>query len=405
MLNIFRNARLKYKFWCLNILVLLALGLLSLYAINEIATATEQPFADVLVEKAPGFALVLLILMLMEMAGSQLLISFIERHVNRLKDTMVAVQASGDLSQRALVDSRDEIGEMGRAFNAMQDRTMSVVRSMKDAIGRLHEEARELSESAVRRRDDLVSQQAGAERSAQAVDSMMLSFAGIAEQAGMANTLSQEARKSAVKGNDQVASTAQAITQLATAIEGSARSVQSLAANSQEIGQAVAEIKGIADQTNLLALNAAIEAARAGEQGRGFAVVADEVRRLAQRVQVSTDQIQGLIDRLLAAMATSVQQMKDGSANASLCVEQANDCAGALDAITTLVTRISDSNDEIASVSARQTAGTEDTRTNLQSIRSTTQEMVTQLGDSVAMGQRLRQLIQELELAARKVRV
>ncbi|WP_404368663.1 methyl-accepting chemotaxis protein [Marinobacter sp.] len=405
MLNLLRNARLKYKFWLLNIVVLAVLGLLALYAMQQITSATGDSFANVFHAHAAGFAAVVAGLMILEMAGSQLLISFIERHVNRLRDTMVSVQSSGDLCERAMVDSSDEIGQMGLAFNAMQERTMSVVSGIKEAISRLQAEAGELSAAAEKRRHDLERQQAGADRSAEVVESMLRSFAGIAEQAGMARTLSQEARLSAVQGEEQVARTANSIQELAGVIRASAESVQALAENSQEISQSVAEIKGIAEQTNLLALNAAIEAARAGEQGRGFAVVADEVRNLAQRVQDSTSQIQNTIDRLLAAMEASVDQMTGSSESASRCVDEANEGRRALEAINAVVTRITQANEDIASVSEEQTSATDEVRLNVQGIRDTTQQMVTQLADSADMARRLRALVQELETSAARVSV
>lgn len=190
MLTLLRNARLKYKFWLLNIVVFAVLCLLVLYAMQTMAGQTGKSFDQVFADTAPGFALVVAVLMVLEMAGSQLLISFIERHVNRLKNTMVDVQSSGNLSQRAVVDSTDEIGEMASAFNAMQDRTVAVVRSMKEAIDRLHREVEELTSAAEARRDDLSRQQQGADRSAEVIETMLQSFTGIAEQAGIAKTLS-----------------------------------------------------------------------------------------------------------------------------------------------------------------------------------------------------------------------
>ena len=405
MLTLLRNIRLKYKFWLLNILVFAVLCLLVLYAMQVIAGQTESSFSQVFADTAPGFALIVAVLMALEMAGSQLLISFIERHVNRLKNTMVAVQTSGDLSRRADVDSRDEIGEMAAAFNAMQDRTSNVVRSMKTATEHLHQEVESLTQRAAARRDSLTRQQEGANRSAESVEAMLQSFVGIAEQAGIAKTLSTEARETAVNGSQRVSQSADSIRRLASVVRQSAGSVQSLAENSHEIGQTITEIKGIAEQTNLLALNAAIEAARAGEQGRGFAVVAEEVRNLARRVQDSTDQIQTTLDRLLASMNTAVEQMTGSSDDAERCVEESEKGRQALEAINEVVGRIDRTNQEIADMSAEQTADTDQVLTNIQDIRETTRNMVVQLSESADMTQRLEQLIRSLEEASAKVTV
>lgn len=405
MLTLLRNIRLKYKFWLLNILVFAVLCLLVLYAMQVIAGQTESSFSQVFADTAPGFALIVAVLMALEMAGSQLLISFIERHVNRLKNTMVAVQTSGDLSRRADVDSRDEIGEMAAAFNAMQDRTSDVVRSMKTATEHLHQEVESLTQRAAARRDSLTRQQEGANRSAESVEAMLQSFVGIAEQAGIAKTLSTEARETAVNGSQRVSQSADSIRRLASVVRQSAGSVQSLAENSHEIGQTITEIKGIAEQTNLLALNAAIEAARAGEQGRGFAVVAEEVRNLARRVQDSTDQIQTTLDRLLASMNTAVEQMTGSSNDAERCVEESEKGRQALEAINEVVGRIDRTNQEIADMSAEQTADTDQVLTNVQDIRETTRNMVVQLSESADMTQRLEQLIRSLEEASAKVTV
>lgn len=405
MLTLLRNIRLKYKFWLLNILVFAVLCLLVLYAMQVIAGQTESSFSQVFAKTAPGFALIVAVLMALEMAGSQLLISFIERHVNRLKDTMVAVQTSGDLSRRADVDSRDEIGEMAAAFNAMQDRTSNVVRSMKTATEHLHQEVESLTQRAAARRDSLTRQQDGANRSAESVEAMLQSFVGIAEQAGIAKTLSTEARETAVNGSQRVSQSADSIRRLASVVRQSAGSVQSLAENSHEIGQTITEIKGIAEQTNLLALNAAIEAARAGEQGRGFAVVAEEVRNLARRVQDSTDQIQTTLDRLLASMNTAVEQMTGSSDDAERCVEESENGRQALEAINEVVGRIDRTNQEIADMSAEQTADTDQVLANVQDIRETTRNMVVQLSESADMTQRLEQLIRSLEEASAKVTV
>ncbi len=403
MLQLLRDAPIRYKFWLLNLLVFVVLLCLVLFAMQRIALHSGEPFAAVFAATAPGFATVVLLLMLVEMACSQLLISFIERHVHRLRDTMVAVQTSGNLGVRAEVDSRDEIGAMAEAFNAMQERTAEVVRGMQQAIHQLEVEVEALADANQRSRDELQRQQRGTEHSATAVEAMLQGFRGIASSAGEASALSGEAMDAARDGVQRVGQSAESIEHLAGVIGESAASVEALAASSREIGNAVAEIRGIAEQTNLLALNAAIEAARAGQEGRGFAVVADEVRKLAQRVQDSTVQIQDAIDRLLQAMNHAAQRMNLSVDEATRCVEHASSGRFALEAIDSAIQQINHANADIARVSAEHTAGTDEVLHSVESIREATRGMLERLQSNIEMGRRLRQLIGELESASARV--
>lgn len=404
MLETLKNARIRYKFWLLNIIVLGVLCLLALFAISHIANASGRSFAEAFWQEAPAFAGVVTVLMLIEMACSQLLISFIERHVNRLKDTMVAVQQTGNLSQRAEVDAHDEIGEMAEAFNSMLERTGAVIQSIKGAVDQLHKESVSLTSDARSRRGELQKQQEGARHSAEVIETMLHSFAGIAAKADTAKDLSHSAQEAAVAGAQQVSKTTKAVEKLSGIINTATDNIGALADSSQEITRAVSEIRSIAEQTNLLALNAAIEAARAGEQGRGFAVVADEVRSLAQRVQDSTAQIQRTMDGLLRAMNNSVNQMTDSSAQVALCVEESKVGLAALHKITELVEDIAKTNENIASTSADHTHSTDAVLANVHAIRDTTKNLADQLVNTAEMSQRLKKLIGSLEEAAMKVK-
>ncbi len=405
MYGFFSNLRLKHKFWLVNIFILGVLLLLVLYSMNLLASEVQRPFWETFEQYAPGFAGVVAVLMVFEMLVSQILISFIESHVNQLKQIMVDVERSGDLNTRAPVTSADEIGQMAQAFNAMQARTLNVVASMKQAVQQLRREVEQMNNSTLQARDELVSQQSGTDRSAQVVNDMLNTFLHIAELADIARTQSNEANRIAGEGRLLVDTTASSIQKLVGEIESSASSVEVLSRNGQEIGKSVNEIRSIAEQTNLLALNAAIEAARAGENGRGFAVVADEVRSLALRVQDSTEQIQESISRLLSALNESVERMQQSSDSAHQCVAQANEGSQALQEITAAVKSITENVLEIAHSSDAKSGATDKVQENVDSIRATTENMVQRMRDSSAMSQRLQQLSLDLEKAVTLVKV
>ncbi len=400
----FRNLRLKYKFWLVNIFVLAVLLIVVMYSMHLLASQTGKSFDTVFSDTAPGFAGVVALLMILEMTVSQILISFIEKHVDALKTIMVDVERTGDLDRRAVIESTDEIGQMAQAFNAMQDRTTNVVRSIKAATSQLKSEVTALNRTTSQSRDELVRQKSDTDRSAAAVDEMLETFLDIAGSAESTRELSHRANETARNGRSLVDGTSGAIEHLAGEIRGTATSVEALAENSQEIGHAVNEIQGIAEQTNLLALNAAIEAARAGEHGRGFAVVAEEVRNLAQRVQDSTEQIQETIGRLLGTMEDAVSKMNLSSDSAQQCVERANEGSRALQEITDAVQEIYDSNRRIAEASGAKSASTDAVHGDIQSIRETTESMVNRLIESSEMGERLQQLIDDLEQSSSMVK-
>ncbi|WP_373368619.1 methyl-accepting chemotaxis protein [Pseudomonas amygdali] len=187
------------------------------------------------------------------------------------------------------------------------------------------------------------------------------------EGAALAADEANTASRNGLRIMHQAHSTIQA---LAEEVEVSAQKVQALALHSQSIGGVIQVISTIADQTNLLALNAAIEAARAGEQGRGFAVVADEVRTLASRTQASTEEIRNIIQQLQSATDVAVQQMQAGQLKAQACISAASDASGSLSSISQGVERIVEMNTQIASAAVQQHAVSEDINRNVMEIRN-----------------------------------
>lgn len=206
------------------------------------------------------------------------------------------------------------------------------------------------------------------EQGASAIQQMANSVIDVAHHTNQAAILAQTAMKEFTAGQQEVDKTQQTISQLASKVGEAAVVIDNLSEGSREIGSVLDVIQGIAEQTNLLALNAAIEAARAGEQGRGFAVVADEVRSLAGRTQQSTRQIQEVIKRMQDGSQKAVEVMKQGQEQASLSVDQAHRAGDALKAINSSVTRINDMNTQIATTAEEQSVVAADINKNFDSI-------------------------------------
>ncbi|MBI6707910.1 methyl-accepting chemotaxis protein [Pseudomonas syringae] len=276
----------------------------------------------------------------------------------------------GDLSARVAVVSKDEVADIVNGLNLMADAFASSISHMDRTSYELTDVASRLGASIGLAKQSMNAQQAETEQVATAINEMTASVADVAqntEGAALAADEANTASRNGLRIMHQAHSTIQA---LAEEVELSAQKVQALALHSQSIGGVIQVISTIADQTNLLALNAAIEAARAGEQGRGFAVVADEVRTLASRTQASTEEIRGIIQQLQSATDAAVQQMQAGQQKAHACISAASDASGSLSSISQGVERIVEMNTQIASAAVQQHAVSEDINRNVMEIRN-----------------------------------
>jgi len=203
---------------------------------------------------------------------------------------------------------------------------------------------------------------------ATAMNEMAMTAQEVAQNAANTATGAEDANQQALQGHEIVTNTVDGITDLASGIQTASNSIDKVSSDSQEIGRVLDVIKGIAEQTNLLALNAAIEAARAGEQGRGFAVVADEVRSLASRTETSTQEIQQMIERLQQGSEHAVTLMQASNQQADKSVEQASLAGDALQQITQSVASINDMAAQIATAAEEQTSVNEEINRNITNI-------------------------------------
>ncbi|MEW7973631.1 MAG: methyl-accepting chemotaxis protein [Candidatus Thiodiazotropha endolucinida] len=326
--------------------------------------------------------------------------------LNYLKATMQDIAAGeGDLTQRLPDKGNDEIAEVATAFNMFVSKIQQTLKQTSESMSELSGATSSLSNLAHQNSDSVNRQRAETQQVATAITEMAATVKEIAQNADSAASSAREANSEASQGKEAMAETVSAIDTMAAEVTNAAEVINRLESDSESIGSVLEVIRGIADQTNLLALNAAIEAARAGEQGRGFAVVADEVRTLAKRTQKSTSEINGIIENLQSGTRNAAQVMSGGLSAAKQTVDTACRAGEALDNIVQSVAAIMDMNTQIATASEEHTTVAEEidrSVVRISEISEAAAEGSTQTADKSQelndLGQKLRQLVNQFKL-------
>ncbi len=326
---------------------------------------------------------------------------------HRAHDMVIALQemSKGNLSYKFSMEGKDEFAWMCWEYSQCRKNFSKLVQEILGSSGQLAAAAEELSAITEQSTAGVMRQQGETEQVATAMNEMSATVTEVARNAANAATAAQEADSQAKDGNGVVSTTIDTIHNLASEVERTAGVIENLKEDSISIGTVLDVIRDIAEQTNLLALNAAIEAARAGEQGRGFAVVADEVRTLASRTQQSTQEINDMIERLQNGANEAVNVMQAGREKAEVSVEQAGKAGEALTAITQVVDNIKSMNMQIASAAEEQSATAEEINRNIVNISEIAQETSSGSRETANASDELARLASDLQSQVGKFKV
>ncbi len=305
--------------------------------------------------------------------------------------------AAGDLTGRVEVERRDEIGQLMRAMQQMSLGLSGIVSGLQASIEQLASSAHSLSAVTEQTHKEVSSQKEETEQVATAMNQMTATVHDVARNAEEAAQAAQAADGKVDSGQVVVRQSMQRIELLADSAQSASQSIGSLSTQIQNIGSVLEVIKSVAEQTNLLALNAAIEAARAGEQGRGFAVVADEVRALARRTQQSTGEIEQLVSALRLAAQSSVRQIQDSGELVKLAVSDALQTESALGSIAAAVSQIQQMNQQIAAAAEQQSSVAEEINRSVTSIRASADQSALAMQGNTTSSLELAQLGAQLK--------
>jgi methyl-accepting chemotaxis protein len=364
--------------------------------------AVDERLRDMLLSII-GIAVVVLILI--AIAGV-ILATTLLRPLRLMKDNLDDIAAGeGDLTKRLAITSNDELGDLAGSFNRFVDKIHGLVRQIAEMTTQLTTLVGEVSSQAQRSEQAMERQRTETDQVATAINEMSAAAQEVAHSAQGASVAAQQTDQEGLAAKRVVDGSIRQIHALVDDIRNSGTSLDSLQQDVSSIVSVLGVIRSIAEQTNLLALNAAIEAARAGEAGRGFAVVADEVRALASRTQQSTQEIQGMIDRLQKGTQSAVEAMRRSSEAGEGTSKSANEAGSSLDTIGQLIGTINSMNAQIASAAEEQTAVAEEINRSVHQIAVAVESVAEETRHSAQTSRSLSDLGQRLGALVKQFRV
>lgn len=315
----------------------------------------------------------------------------------QLRDNLQRV-AEGDVSVSIPVESRDELGAIAESFNTMTKELRELLQNVTESTETIASATTEISSSTEQMSAGAQEQSSQATEVAGAVEEMTKTIVENSKNASLTADTARKARDTAREGSAIVRDTIDGMKQIAAVVNQSAETVQALGKASDQIGEIISVIDDIADQTNLLALNAAIEAARAGEQGRGFAVVADEVRKLAERTTKATKEIAGMIRHIQNETKGAVTSMEEGTQKVTYGISLADKAGKALENIVEISQQVTDMVNQIAAASEQQSSASEQISKNIEAISTVTQQTASGIQQIAHSAENLNQLTEQLRM-------
>ncbi|HCE4618886.1 TPA: methyl-accepting chemotaxis protein [Vibrio parahaemolyticus] len=372
----------------------------SLLAATQNAQVAQQHYEAYLTQVVWQTALLIVVFVALLLAAARVML----RQTQYLNEA-IKLMASKNLSVPFGMDCKDEYGDVARELEKTRRQLHDVIQMQINASDELATLTEVMTLSMSETKESAQEEFNEIDQLATAMSEMSSTVQTVADHAQTASSLTEQASTQAVTGQQFLQSTVAKMSELSSDIASSAQAVNQVEERVESIGSVVGTIQGISEQTNLLALNAAIEAARAGEAGRGFAVVADEVRNLAQRTQQATVEIQEMITQLQASATSAVDLMEKSVVEAAEGVELVSNAGSELDGIVAQVTQINDMNFQIATASGQQSSVAEEMSQNLTNVRELVEASVVVVTELLETSEMMQSNAEELDKKIKSFRV